>query len=86
MALCGFYFCTEQAEVFIGMFIGIANGDTLTVRNHEKQEVKIRLAEINAPEKSQAFGTKQSLSDLCFGKQAETLLKSKIATSARLPC
>jgi endonuclease YncB( thermonuclease family) len=43
------------------------------VLNHNQQEVKIRLAEIDAPEKRQAFGirSKQSLSNLCFGKQAE---------------
>jgi micrococcal nuclease len=38
--------------------VGIADGDTLTVLNHNQQEVKIRLAEIDAPEKRQAFGTR----------------------------
>jgi endonuclease YncB( thermonuclease family) len=40
-----------------------------------KQQHKIRLAEIDAPEKSQPFGatSKQSLSDLCFGKEAEVI-------------
>ena len=64
---------TAQAGIIVGTVVGIADGDTFTVLNHDKQEVKIRLAEIDAPEKRQAFGTrsKQSLSDLCFGKQAE---------------
>ena len=48
------------------------DGDTLTVLTASKRQHKIRLAEIDAPEK-QAFGTKskQSLSELCFGKEAE---------------
>jgi micrococcal nuclease len=50
--------------------IGIADGDTLTLLVDAKP-LKIRLANIDAPEKAQAFGerSKQSLSDLCFGKE-----------------
>jgi endonuclease YncB( thermonuclease family) len=53
--------------------VGIADGDTLTILTATKQQHKIRLAEIDAPEKHQSFGTKskQSLSDICFGKDAE---------------
>ena len=59
--------------VFLATVIGVSDGDTLTVLKHNKQQVKIRLAEIDAPERRQSFGarSKQSLSDLCFGKQAE---------------
>jgi len=58
------------AEV-IGKVIGIADGDTLTVLV-ERQQIKVRLVEIDAPETGQAFGnrSKQSLSDLCFNKAA----------------
>lgn len=70
--------------------IGIADGDTLTVL-HDQRPLKIRLADIDAPEKSQAFGqaSRQSLSDMCFGKDA-TLRTQTIdkygRTVARVTC
>ncbi|SHL41626.1 micrococcal nuclease [Nitrosospira sp. Nsp11] len=76
---------------FLATVIGISDGDTLTVLTPDKQQIKIRLAEIDAPEKRQAFGTrsKQSLSDLCFGKQAEVKPQAKDRykrTVARIKC
>jgi endonuclease YncB( thermonuclease family) len=58
------------AAQWSGTVVGISDGDTLTVLSTEKRQVKIRLAEIDAPESKQAFGTqsKKSLSDLCFKK------------------
>lgn len=51
--------------------IGIADGDTMTLLVNRKP-LKIRLADIDAPEKRQAFGqrSKESLSDLCWSKDA----------------
>ena len=51
--------------------VSVHDGDTLTVLI-EKRQVKVRLADIDAPELRQPFGTrsKQSLSELCFGKAA----------------
>lgn len=75
---------------FTGKVIGVADGDTITVlRDHE--QVKIRLIEIDAPEKAQAFGnkSKQSLSDLCFDKTATLADKGKDRygrTLARVHC
>jgi endonuclease YncB( thermonuclease family) len=55
---------------FSGTVVGITDGDTLEVLTTEKKTVKIRLVEIDAPEKKQSFGikSKQSLSDICFKK------------------
>lgn len=60
------------AEEIIGSVVGVADGDTLTILVNEHEQIKVRLAEIDAPEKAQPFGqrSKQSLSDLCFGKDA----------------
>lgn len=54
-----------------GTVTGIADGDTLTVLI-DRRPVKVRLAEIDAPEKQQAFGTgsRHSLAQLCFHKAA----------------
>lgn len=51
--------------------IGISDGDTLTVLMDQKP-VKVRLSDIDAPEKRQGYGerAKQVLSDLCFEKDA----------------
>jgi micrococcal nuclease len=78
------------AAAFFASVIGISDGDTMTVL-HERQPIKIRIAEIDAPEKKQPFGTrsKQSLSDLCFGKQAEVFPEKKDRygrTIARVKC
>ena len=52
--------------------VGVHDGDTLTCLSDEKVQIKIRLAEIDAPELHQAFGSrsKGALSDLCFHQSA----------------
>ena len=59
------------AELF-GQVTRIVDGDTLTVLVNRRQ-VKVRLIDIDAPEKKQAFGTRsrQSLSEICGGKTAQ---------------
>jgi len=51
--------------------IHISDGDTMTVLVDQKQ-IRVRLADIDAPERRQAFGTKsrQSLAAICFRKPA----------------
>jgi endonuclease YncB( thermonuclease family) len=57
-----------------GKVVKIADGDTLTLLVDSKQ-LKIRLSDIDTPERKQPFGTraKQALSDLAFGKQARVV-------------
>ena len=54
-------------------FVGIADGDTVTVLDAQKVQHKIRLAGIDAPEKAQPFGqrSKGALSMLVFGKDVD---------------
>lgn len=59
-----------QGETINGRVVGVSDGDTLTILDASNTQFKIRLAAIDAPEKSQPFGQrgKQKLSDLCYGK------------------
>lgn len=58
--------------------IAIADGDTLTVLR-DRTPLKVRLADIDAPEKRQPFGfrARQTLSDLCFGKDAALEIRNR---------
>lgn len=60
------------AALLICLVVGISDGDTMTLRC-ESQTVKVRLAEIDAPEKRQPWGTRsrQALATLCFEQRAE---------------
>lgn len=68
-----------QAETLSGTVIDIVDGDTLTVQDAEKRKHRIRLAEIDAPQRKQAFGAKsrQSLSALCLKKPAQVEWQTK---------
>lgn len=59
-----------HAETLTGRTVGVADGDTITVLDITNTQHKIRLAGIDAPEKSQPFGqrSKESLSALVFGR------------------
>ena len=60
-----------QATQITGQVVGVHDGDSITVLV-DRRQIKVRLADIDAPELKQAFGrrSKQSLSDLCFNKSA----------------
>lgn len=60
-----------RAETLDGYVVAVSDGDTITVLDAKREQYKIRLAGIDAPEKAQAFGerSKQHLAELVFNKQ-----------------
>lgn len=81
-------------EAMFCLVVAVADGDTLTARCGTEgafTQVKVRLAEIDAPEKSQAFGerSKQHLSAQCFAQLAFIRPQTKDRygrTVARVEC
>lgn len=53
-----------------GRVVGVHDGDSITVLAPDNEQLKVRLESIDAPELKQAFSqqSKQTLSDLVFGK------------------
>ena len=60
-----------NAATLQGKVIGVTDGDTVTLLDAQKNQHKIRLQGIDAPEKAQAFGnkSKQSLHEMVHGKE-----------------
>jgi len=59
---------------FIGKVVKVADGDTITMLR-DSEQIKIRLAGIDAPEKAQPFGNvaRQSMSEMVFGKEVRVV-------------
>ena len=53
-----------------GKVVGVTDGDTIKILTSERQQIKVRLYGIDAPEKKQPYGAdaKRFLSDLVAGK------------------
>ncbi|WP_224994316.1 thermonuclease family protein [Cesiribacter sp. SM1] len=82
--------CEEENAVkegveYKGRVVGVSDGDTFTLLTPDKQQIKVRLSEIDAPESAQPYGTraKQVLSDLIFQKDI-TVVKEDIDRYGRL--
>ena len=80
-----------SANEWRGTVVGVSDGDTVTVLSQQKRQVKVRLVEIDAPEKKQTFGqqSKKSLSDICYKKPVIVNQKGTDRyrrTLARLTC
>ncbi|HEX8396392.1 MAG TPA: thermonuclease family protein [Pyrinomonadaceae bacterium] len=69
-------FDPSASATVAGKVVGVHDGDTITLLDEQKQQHKIRLGGIDAPELGQAFGekSKQNLSGLIFGKTVKVLV------------
>jgi len=77
------FFLSAQiyAQTLTGKVIGVKDGDTVVVIDAANNQTTLRLAEVDCPEKKQAFGTKakQFTSDQVYLKQ----IKYKVNTTDR---
>lgn len=78
--ICFALFCVSglaQAKEFSAKVIAVLDGDTVLVKRANGL-LKIRLAEIDAPEKAQTFGetSKRSLSEMVLGKPVKVVSRA----------
>ena len=69
-----FLLCAQvYAQTLTGKVIGVKDGDTVVVIDAANNQTTLRLAEVDCPEKAQAFGTKakQFTSDQVYLKQVK---------------
>lgn len=70
---------SQNANQVYCKVVGVSDGDTLTCLTKDKVRMEVRLAQIDAPEKNQAFGqsAKKALSKYVFGKSVKLRLSGK---------
>ena len=72
-----FFLCAQvYAQTLTGKVIGVKDGDTVVVIDASNNQTTLRLAEVDCPEKAQAFGTKakQFTSDAVYLKEIEYIV------------
>tara|TARA_R110002020_G_scaffold17026_2_gene60248 strand:- start:795 stop:1304 length:510 start_codon:yes stop_codon:yes gene_type:complete len=64
-----------QLHEVSGKVVAVQDGDTVTILTDESKTIKVRLSQIDAPEKNQPFGqnSKQILSDLVYLKEVSVI-------------
>lgn len=64
------FFSPSDDEFILGKVVGVHDGDTITLLTEDKRDIRVRLTQIDAPEKNQPFGmdSKKILSDLIYLK------------------
>ena len=64
------YLSFAQAETFQCKVVGVTDGDTITCLTDAKEQAKVKLYQIDAPESDQAYNqeAKQTLSDMIYGQ------------------
>ena len=80
IAILLFLGCSEDVSNASGWHVvGVTDGDTITVLDEGKHQIKVRLWGIDTPEKKQAFGSraKEALSSKVFGREIKLEEKSK---------
>lgn len=87
VALAGCIQAAAASETITGRIVAVADGDTLTILDVGKQQHRIRLDGIDAPEARQAFGdrSRQSLRELSHGRDAVAFC-SKVDRYKRQVC
>lgn len=75
LLLCLHVSCANAVQVLQALVVGVSDGDSITVLDADKQQHKIRLQGIDAPEKAQAYGqkSKESLSALVYKKNVQVI-------------
>ena len=72
-AILLFFLIMSGLSSFEGKVIRVSDGDTIVVLTQDKEQIKVRLNGIDAPEKKQPFGKQSTkfLANLVAGKTVE---------------
>lgn len=60
-----------------GRVVGISDGDTLTLLTADRRQTKVRLAEIDTPERRQPYGSRarEALAELAFQREVRVVVE-----------